>query len=66
MLIADRGTQFQSTPFKGLNYLVGTKHIRITSYHPNRMVERFLRQLKVSLAKRAKKTDWYSYTPGAL
>ena len=47
----DRGGQFESQLWKAFTNLLGTKHIKTTSYHPcaNGMVERFHRQLKASL-----------------
>lgn len=47
----DQGSQFESKLFKELTQLLGTKHCRTTSYHPqcNGMVERFHRQLKQAI-----------------
>ena len=50
-ITTDRGGQFESNLWKAVTQLLGTKHIRTTSYNPiaNGMVERFHRQLKSSL-----------------
>ena len=51
-LTTDRGAQFTSALWKSLSSLLGTHHIRTTSYHPaaNGMVERLHRLLKSALS----------------
>lgn len=50
-ITTDQGRQFESELFKQLNYLLGTKHLRTTAYHPasNGLVERSHRQLKTAI-----------------
>lgn len=47
----DQGRQFESELFKELCKMLGSQHLRTTSYHPqsNGMVERLHRQLKTSI-----------------
>ena len=50
-ITTDRGPQFTSHLWRAFTELLGTKHIRTTSYHPiaNGLVEGFHRQLKAAL-----------------
>jgi cleavage and polyadenylation specificity factor subunit 1 len=61
----DRGAQFQSALFQSLANLLGCQHIRTTAYHPrsNGLVERFHRQLKVSLTCQPDQTRWTENLP---
>ncbi len=56
----DRGRQFESHLWKAFTQLLGTKHVRTTSYHPcaNGMVERMHRQLKASLKASPHTEHW--------
>ena len=51
VITTDRGVQFESALWQNLMNLLGTKHIRTTTYHPcaSGLVERFHWQLKVAL-----------------
>ncbi|KOC60372.1 hypothetical protein WH47_08500, partial [Habropoda laboriosa] len=62
----DQGRQFESTLFKQLSLLIGTKHLRTTAYHPaaNGMVERFHRQMKSAIACHA--DSWAAALPVVL
>ena len=50
-ITADQGTQFTSSMWQCMCRALGSKHVRITAYHPqaNGMVEQFHRQLKAVL-----------------
>lgn len=50
-ITTDQGSQFESTLFKALTNLVGTKRSRTTAYHPqaNGMIERWHRSFKAAL-----------------
>ena len=56
----DRGRQFESHLWKAFTQLLGTKHLRTTSYHPiaNGLVERFHRQLKSALKASPHPDHW--------
>lgn len=60
IITTDRGSQFMSKLFGSISKLIGTHHIRTTSYHPqsNGLVERFHRHLKSSLMARCNTTNW--------
>ena len=60
----DRGRQFESTLWRELTELLGSKRIRTTAYHPsaNGLIEQFHRQLKASLKAR-QPTLWVLITP---
>ena len=64
-LMTDRGRQFESTLWRELTHLLGSKRIRTTSYHPiaNGLVERFHRQLKASLKSQNDPTHWTESLP---
>lgn len=51
IITTDQGTQFESTLFRALSQLTGSKRIRTTAYHPsaNGMIERWHRSLKSAL-----------------
>ena len=51
VITTDRVAQFQLSLFQGFTNLLGVKHIKTTTYHPqaNSHVERFHRSLKTSL-----------------
>jgi len=68
VITADRGWQFESTLFKTLIELLGSKRTGTTSYHPsaNRLGERFHRQLKSSLRAQADPHRWMENQRGVL
>ena len=51
IITTNRGVRFEAALWQNLMNLLGTKHIRTTTYHPcaNGLVERFHQQLKVAL-----------------
>lgn len=61
----DRGHQFTSNLWSKLMQLLGTKHLRTTSYHPisNGLIERFHRQLKSSLKAQPNPEHWTDALP---
>lgn len=65
-ITTDRGRQFESQLFNQLNTMLGTKHLRTTSFHPqaNGMIERWHRSLKTSLkAKLTNSANWIDEIP---
>ena len=64
----DRGRQFESHLWRAFTQLLGTKHIRTTSYHPmaNGLVERFHRQLKSALKASPHPDHWTEMLPMVL
>lgn len=50
-ITVDQGRQFESDLFHELNELLGTQHLRTSSYHPqaNGLIERFHRTLKAAI-----------------
>ena len=65
VITSDRGAQFTSSVWSSLCKFLGIIHAPTTSFHPqsNGMVERFHRQLKVSLRARLAGTDWFHHLP---
>jgi len=65
VITTDRGTQFESKLFADMNKLLGTRRIFTSSYNPraNGMVERFHRQLKVSLKAHLASDNWVEILP---
>ena len=64
-IVTDRGRQFESHLWSNLMTLLGSKRARTTAYHPqaNGLVERFHRQLKVSLKAYHNPTAWMDALP---
>ena len=64
-ITTDRGSQFESNLFKHLSDLLGSKHVRTTSYHPaaNGLVERFHRTLKSALKAQSEPNKWTESLP---
>ena len=64
-ITSDRGRQFESGLWASLMKLLGCKHLRTTSYHPiaNGVIERFHRQLKVSLKAYTPTAQWIEPLP---
>ena len=62
---SDRGAQFTSKLWTTVSQLLGMKHIRTTSYHPqaNGLVERFHRHLKSALRARLTGPNWIDELP---
>ena len=64
----DRGRQFESALWNQLTQLLGCKRIRTTYYHPaaNGLIERFHRQLKISLKSHPNPIHWTESLPMVL
>ena len=64
-ITSDRGPQFTSHLWSGLNKLLGIESFTTTAYHPqaNGMVERLHRQLKASLKARLSSPNWMDELP---
>ena len=65
VITSDQGAQFTSSVWSALCRFLGIVHSPTTSFHPqsNGIVERFHRQLKVSLRGRLAGTDWFHHLP---
>ena len=65
---SDRGAQFTSKLWTTVSQLLGMKHSRTTSYHPqaNGLVERFHRHLKSTLRARLTGPNWIDELPWVL
>ena len=65
VITSDRGAQFTSSVWSALCKFLGIIHSPTTSFHPqsNGIVERFHRQLKVSLRARLAGSDWFHHLP---
>lgn len=63
-ITTDQGRQFESHLFKNLNILLGSDHLRTTSYHPqaNGLIERLHRQIKASI-RCHEQLNWISSLP---
>ena len=59
LITTDQGSQFEAQLFNTLTKLVGSKHCRITAYHPesNGIIERWHRSLKTALMCHSE-TQW--------
>ena len=62
---SDRGRQFTSNLWQGLNRLLGISATNTTAYHPqaNGLVERLHRQLKGALMARLTNSNWMNELP---
>ncbi|GFR83290.1 Gag-Pol polyprotein [Elysia marginata] len=67
-IVSDRGRQFTSNLWSGLNKLLGIDTNTTTAYHPqaNGMVERLHRQLKAVLKARTTGPGWFDELPMVL
>ena len=65
VITSDRGAQFTSSVWSALCRFLCIVHSPMTSFHPqsNGIVERFHRQLKVSLRACLAGTDWFHHLP---
>ena len=65
IITSDRGAQFTSSIWSTLCKFLGIVHSPTTSFHPQSkgIVERFHRQLKVSLRARLAGSDWFHHLP---
>ena len=68
VITTDRGGQFQSCFWQQLVWLLGTKRIQTSAYHPNEngLVEHFHRQLKVALKCQSIPKRWTNSLPVVL
>ena len=64
-ITTDRGAQFESSLWRQLTQLLGSKKIRTTTYHPssNGLIERFHRQLKAGLKATLDSMHWVAALP---
>ena len=64
-ITTDRGQQFESELWRQLMYLLGTRRIRTTAYHPiaNGLIERFHRQLKSAFKCLPNSVHWVDALP---
>ena len=62
---SDRGRQFTSELWRGLNAILGISQNNTTAYHPqaNGLIERFHRQLKSALEARLNSPNWMNELP---
>ena len=67
LITTDQGSQFEAQLFNTLTKLVGSKHCRITAYHPesNGIIERWHRSLKTALICHSE-TQWTDTLPVVL
>ena len=67
-ITSDQGAAFTSSLWSYVTRLLGIEHHQTTSYHPaaNGMVERFHRDLKVSLRSRCTNSSWMDQLPWVL
>jgi cleavage and polyadenylation specificity factor subunit 1 len=64
-ITSDRGSQFTSSIWHSLSFLLNISHIHTTAFHPqsNGLIERVHRTLKASLTARCATPDWVSHLP---
>lgn len=67
-ITTDQGPQFESALFKEFSSILGSNRIRTTTYHPqsNGFIERFHRQLKVSIRASDDPKNWFNNLPWIL